>query len=168
MKALQAAMEQRAEVAPLMLDGLDLHLAHLNEILEKAETEQAFLSMGSKLLRKPSPIVLWISAGGGVEAKGGLSSFRRALGLALAGAQILLSETAHAELGSAVMAEIYDGDPSPLFDLLLDDAGDEDIRFWQWRTLIPLVLRGALDLDALGKFLVRAFDELEQEPEQHA
>ena len=27
------------------------------------------------------------------------------------------------------MAEIYDGDLSPLFDLLLDDAGDEDIRF---------------------------------------
>ena len=65
------------------------------------------------------------------------------------------------------MAEIYDGDPSPLFDLLLDDSGDEDIRFWQWRALIPLVLRGALDLDVLRTFLVRAFDDLEQEPESH-
>ena len=56
MPALQAALEQRAEVAPLMLDELDLLLARLNEILEKAETEQAFLSMGSKLLRKPYPV----------------------------------------------------------------------------------------------------------------
>jgi len=54
-----------------------------------------------------------------------------------------------------------------LLHLLLDDAGDEDIRFWQWWALILLVLRGALDLDSVRTFLVRAFDELEQEPEQH-
>ena len=79
------------------------------------------------------------------------------MGWPWAGAPSLLSEMVHAELGPAVMAEIYHGDPSPLFDLLLDDAGDEDIRFWQWRTLILLVLRGALDLDAVRKFLVRVW-----------
>ncbi len=94
--------------------------------------------------------------------------FAELLGWPWAGAPSLLSEMAHVELGPAAMAEIYNGDPSPLFDRLLnDDAGDEDIRFWQLRALILLVLRGALDRNAVRKFLARAFDELEQEPEQH-
>ncbi len=150
-----------------MLDELDLLLARLNEILEKAATEQAFLSMGSKLLRKPSPMFYGFLLAAEWKQKEAYPRFAELLGWPWAGAPSFLSEMTHAELGPAVMAEIYDGDPSPIFDLLLDGAGDEDIRFWQWRTLIPLVLRGALDLDAVRKFLVRAFDELEREPEQH-
>jgi hypothetical protein len=167
MQALQAAMEQRAEVAPLTLDELDLLLARLNEILEKAETEQAFLSMGSKLLRKPSPVFDGFLLAAEWKQKEAYPRLAELSRWYWAGAPSLLLEMAHAELGPAVMAEIYDGDRSPIFDLLLDDARDEDFRFWQWRTLILLVLRGALDLDAVRKFLVRAFDELEQEPEQH-
>jgi hypothetical protein len=167
MQALQAALEQRADVAPLMLGELDLLLGRLNEILEKALTEGAFLAQGRKLLRKASPVFYGFLLAAEWKQKEAFPGFAELLGWPWAGAPSLLSEMAHAELGPAVMAEIYDGDPSPLFDLLLDDAGDEDIRFWQWRTLILLVLRGALDLDAVRAFLVRAFDELEQEPESH-
>jgi len=135
MQALQAAMEQRAEVAPLMLDELDLLLARLNEILEKAETEQAFLSMGSKLLRKPYPVFYGFLLAAEWKQKEAYPRFAELSRWSWAGAPSLLLEMAHAELGPAVMAEIYEGDPSPLFHLLLDDdAGDEDIQFWQWRT----------------------------------
>ncbi len=74
---------------------------------------------------------------------------------------------AHAPVAFAFMAELYDGDPSPLFNLLLNHAAIEPIRFWQWRTLILLVLRRALDLGVVRKFLVRAFEELEQKAESH-
>ncbi len=131
MPALQAALEQRAEVAPLMLDELDLLLARLNEILEKAETEQAFLSMGSKLLRKPSPMFYGFLLATEWKQKEAYPRFAELLGWPWAGAPSLLLEMAHAELEPAIMDEIYDGDPTPVFDLHLDDAGDEDIRFWQ-------------------------------------
>ena len=70
------------------------------------------------------------------------------------------------DLGARVMEAMYDGDPAPLFKLLLDDTGSENFRFWQWRKVILLVLQGALDLETVRKFLIRAFDELEQEPEK--
>ena len=70
------------------------------------------------------------------------------------------------DLGARVIAAMYDGDPAPPYKLLLDDAGSENIRFWQWRTVILLVLQGALDLETVRKFLICAFDELEQEPEK--
>jgi hypothetical protein len=167
MPALQAAIEQRAEVAARLLGELDRLLARLNAITEKAETEQEFLALGSELLSRPSPVFYGFLLAAEWKQKDAYPRFAELLSWSWAGAPDLLSDMVHAELGPAVMAEIYDGDPSPLFDLLLDDSGDEDIRFWQWRTLILLVLRGALDLDALRTFLVRAFDELEQEPESH-
>ena len=56
MPALQAAIEQRADVAPRMIGELDRLLARLNAITEKAETEQEFLALGSELLSRPSPV----------------------------------------------------------------------------------------------------------------
>ena len=68
MPALQAAIEQRADVAPRMLGELDRLLARVNAITEKAETEQDFLALGSKLLSRPSPVFstdfFWRRSGG--------------------------------------------------------------------------------------------------------
>jgi len=85
--------------------------------------------------------VLRVPAGGGVEAKEAYRRFAELLSWNWAGAPGLLSELVYENVGAAVMAELYDGDPSPLFNLLLDHTASESIRFWQWRTLILLVLR---------------------------
>ncbi len=171
LKALRAALEQRDAVAPLLLDELDQLLARLNEILDTARTEEEFLEMGSKLLReferKPSPMFYGFLLAAEWKQKEAYRRFAALLSWNWAGAPGLLSELVYENVGAAVMAELYDGDPSPLFNLILDHAAGESIRFWQWRALILLVLRGALDIGAVRKFLVRAFDDLEQEPESH-
>ena len=129
--------------------------------------EQAFLAQGSKLLRKPSPVFYGFLLAAEWKQKEAFPGFAELLGWPWAGAPSLLSEMAHAELGPAVMAEIYDGDPSPLFDLLLDERRRRGHSFLAVAHGDPVVLRGALELDAVRAFLVRAFDELEQEPESH-
>ena len=122
-------MEQRAAFAPLMLEQLDVLLARLTEILETAETDQELIGLGSKLLRNPSPAFYGSLLAAKWKQKEAYSRFAELLRWPWAGASEPSLEMGHAELGPAVMAEIYDRDPSPLFDLLLDDAGDEDIRF---------------------------------------
>ncbi len=48
---MHAAIEQRAAFALLML--LTCSLARLNEMLERAKTEQEFMGLGSKFLSRP-------------------------------------------------------------------------------------------------------------------
>jgi hypothetical protein len=76
----------------------------------------------------------------------------------------LLSEPVVTEdVASRLLAEFYDGDPASLFKLLMDRNASDSVRFWQWRTLIRMAIKGEIDQDALRGLLIRAFDELEQE-----
>jgi hypothetical protein len=165
-RALQAAIEQRAEVAPLMLAELDLLLASFNEAQHKARDERQFNAMGQRLVAKPSPLFYEFLLAAEWKEKAAYPRFAELLSWPWAGVPNLLGEVVYDDLGARIMAAMYDGDPSPLFKLRLDDTASENIRFWQWRTVILLVLGGALDLETVRKFLIRAFDELEQEPEQ--
>jgi hypothetical protein len=76
----------------------------------------------------------------------------------------LLSEAVVSEdVASRILAQFYDGDPLSLFKLLMDRNASDSVRFWQWRTLIRMAIKGEIDQDALRGLLIRAFDELEQE-----
>jgi len=60
-----------------------------------------------------------------------------------------------------VMAAVFDGDPQPLFDIILDPGADEYIRSRMCETLAMITLRGELDRDRAARFLRDAFNELQ-------
>jgi len=60
-----------------------------------------------------------------------------------------------------VMAAVFDGDPQPLFDIILDPGVDEFIRSRMCETLAMITLRGELDRDRAARFLRDAFNELQ-------
>jgi len=64
-------------------------------------------------------------------------------------------ETAH-----RVMAAVFDGDPQPLFDIILDPGVDEFIRSRMCEALAMIALGGELDRDLVARFLRDAFNEL--------
>ena len=59
-----------------------------------------------------------------------------------------------------VMAAVFDGDPQPLFDIILDPGADEYIRSRMCEALAMITLRGELDRDRAARFLRDAFNEL--------
>jgi hypothetical protein len=165
--AIEAAIEQRAEVAPLMLAELRGLIDRFSAILEEADTEQKFISLGKKAVKTPSPLFYGFLLAAEWKQKEAYPLFAELLSWPWAEAPTLLSEMVHDDIAARVMAEIYDGDPSPLFRLLVNRDASQSVRFWQWRTLMALALRGEIGLEVVRSFLTRAFDALEQEPDSH-
>jgi hypothetical protein len=64
-----------------------------------------------------------------------------------------------------VMAAVFDGDPQPLFDIILDPAVDEFIRSRMCEALAMITLRGELDRDRAARFLRDAFNDLQPQRE---
>jgi len=58
------------------------------------------------------------------------------------------------------MAAVFDGDPQPLFDIILDPDAEEFIRSRMCEALAMVTLRGELDRDLATRFLRDAFNEL--------
>jgi hypothetical protein len=65
------------------------------------------------------------------------------------------TETCH-----RVMANVFDGDPRPIYDIIQDPEADESVRGRIFDTLVILVFRGELDRTAVADFLRSAFDHL--------
>ena len=59
-----------------------------------------------------------------------------------------------------VMAALFDGDPQPLCDIILDPNAEEFVRSRMCEALAMITLRGELDRDLVGRFLRDAFTEL--------
>ena len=58
------------------------------------------------------------------------------------------------------MAAVFDGDPQPLYEIILDPNAEQFVRSRMCETLAMLVLRGELDRDLVGRFFRDAFMEL--------
>jgi hypothetical protein len=58
------------------------------------------------------------------------------------------------------MAAVFDGDPQPLFDIILDPDAEEFIRSRMCEALAMVTLRGELDRDPTARFLRDGFNEL--------
>jgi len=67
-----------------------------------------------------------------------------------------ITETIH-----RVMAAVFDGDPQPLNDLILDQEADEYVRSNMCEALAMLALRGELPRAEVAGFLRRCYSELE-------
>jgi hypothetical protein len=59
-----------------------------------------------------------------------------------------------------VMAAVFDGDPEPLYEIILDPNAEEFIRAGMCEALAMVALRGELDRSLAGRFLRDAFMDL--------
>src|SRR5258708_7557586 len=63
-----------------------------------------------------------------------------------------------------VMAAVFDGDPQPLYDIILDPNAEEFIRAGMCEALAMVTLRGDLDRALAGRFFRDAF--IKQQPQR--
>jgi hypothetical protein len=59
-----------------------------------------------------------------------------------------------------VMAAVFDGDPEPLYEIILDPNAEEFIRAGMCEALAMVTVRGELDRAVVGRFLRDAFIEM--------
>ena len=137
-EAILAATDDRANMAPVLAEALARHQP-------RDEVEGDGLFIAFHLLGQ------WREK----------SAYRDA-------ARFLRRPEADAILGDAttatchrVMANLFDGDPNPIYEIIRDDDADEFIRSRMFDTLAMLVLQGELDRTEVAAFLRAAFGELQ-------
>lgn len=139
-EAFEAATVRRAEMVPLFLAMIEEFLAApANTRAESTALFYIFHLMGS-----------WREK----------SAYRPLAGF-------LRCEQADDILGDAtttashrVMAAVCDGDPQPLYDIILDPAADQFVRSRMCEALAILVLRGDLDRSEVICFFTDAFEKI--------
>jgi hypothetical protein len=146
-EALKAASAQRVEMLPLFLNEIEAYLA-LEPAARAKQTPLFFIFhlLGewrdraayrplARLLRLPGREVDTIFGDG-------------------------ITTTSH-----RVMAAVFDGDPQPLYDIILDPNAEEFIRAGMCEALAMVTVRGELDRAVAGRFLRDAFIEMRPQAE---
>ena len=139
---LRAASADRAELAPRFVQEIEDYLAR-----DAAEPDQA---------RHLFFIIHLLGEWREMSAYRPLAQLLR-----------LPSRQAEAILGDGmigtahrVLAAVFDGDPQPICDIILDTNADEHVRSRMCELLAMLVLRGQLDRERVAKFLRDCFTNL--------
>lgn len=142
--ALRAAAEQRAEMVPLFLAQIEGYLA---------------AKAGQRAKKSRALFFIFHLLGDWREK----SAYRPLARLLLSPSRELdlilgdgITSTSH-----RVMAAVCDGDPQPLFDIILDAKADEHIRSRVCEALAILVLRAALPREEIARFLRDGFMNIE-------
>src|SRR5260370_20058498 len=63
------------------------------------------------------------------------------------------------------MAAVFDGDPEPYYDIILDPSAEQFIRAGMCEALARVTVRGELDRAVAGRFLSDAFIEMRPQAE---
>ena len=141
--ALKAASAQSDEMLPLFVQEIEHFLA---------------LDPGARA--KPTPLFFIFHLLGEWRAKAAYRPLARLL--RLPGREVDeifgdgITTTSH-----RIIAAVFDGDPEPLYDIILDPKAEEFIRAGMCETLAMVTVRGELDRAVAGRFLRDAFMELE-------
>jgi hypothetical protein len=137
-EAIRAATADRATVTPLLLDAIDRYDP-------TSEEEENALFIAFHLLGQ------WHE-----------KSAYRVL------ARFLRRPDVETVLGDAVtatshkiMANVFDGDPQPIYDIIHDVEADEFVRSSMFDALVMLVFQGELDRAEVAQFLRSAFTDLQ-------
>ena len=148
-EALKAASAQRVEMLPLFLDEIETYLA-----LEPAARA------------KPTPLFFIFHLLGEWREKAAYRPLARLLRLPRRDVDTIFGDgittTSH-----RVMASVFDGDPQPLYDIILDPNADEFIRAGMCEALAMVTVRGELDRAVAGRFLRDAFMELKPQRQNY-
>jgi hypothetical protein len=137
-EAIRAATADRAAVTPVLLEAIE-------RCTPNGEIEENGLFIAFHLLGQ------WREK----SACRPLARFlrrREAYGILGDG----VSETAH-----RVMANVFDGDPGPIYDIINDPEADEFVRRGMFGALVILVLHGELDRSEVARFLQSSFTDLQ-------
>jgi Protein of unknown function (DUF1186)/SEC-C motif len=141
--ALRAANERRNAVVPAFIAEIERFLATGPD--DRSESNPLFYifhllgSWREKSAYRPLATVLRAPSN---EIDGLLGDFS--------------TETSH-----RVMASVFDGDPQPLQDIILDSDADQFVRSRMLEALGMLTLRGDLPRNEMAAFLRRCWDELQ-------
>jgi hypothetical protein len=142
-EALKAASAQRGEMLPLFLEEIETYLA-----LEPAARAT------------PTPLFFIFHLLGGWREKAAYRPLARLLRLPRHEIDTIFGDgittTSH-----RVMAACFDGDPQPLYDIILDPNAEEFIRAGMCEAVAMVTLRGELDRALAGRFLRDAFPDLQ-------
>jgi len=148
--ALKAASERRAEMLPLFLDELE-----------------AYLALEPTARGKPTPLFFIFHLLGEWREKAAYRLLARLLRLPADEVDSIfgdgLTTTSH-----RVMAAVFDGDPDPLYGIILDPNAEEFIRAGMCEALAILTLRGELDRALVSRFLRDAFSDLQPQAQNFA
>jgi hypothetical protein len=137
-EAIRAATADRTIVAPLLLEAID-------RCEPTSEVDENGLFIAFHLLGQ------WREQ----SAYRPLARFLRRPDV-----ELILGD-ATTETSHRIMANVFDGDPRPIYDIIQDAAADEFVRGRIFDTLVILVFRGELDRTAVADFLRSAFDDLQ-------
>src|SRR5438128_4546482 len=149
-EALKAASAQRVEMLPLFVEEIETYLA-----LEAAGRA------------KPTPLFFIFHLLGEWREKAAYRPLARLLRLPGREVDAIFGDgittTSH-----RVMAAVFDGDPEPLYDIILDPNAEQFIRAGMCEALAMVTLRGDLDRDLAGRFLRDLFMEMQPQAECYA
>jgi hypothetical protein len=141
--ALHAATGQRTQMVPVFLNEID-----------------SYLALGSTDRAKPTPLFFIFHLLGEWREKAAYRPLARLLRCREHEVNAILGDgitsTSH-----RVMAAVFDADPQPLHEIILDPHAEEFIRSRMCEVLAMLVLRGELDRILVARFLRDAFMELQ-------
>jgi hypothetical protein len=146
-EALKAASAQRGEMVSLFLEEIETYLA-----LEPADRAM------------PTPLFFIFHLLGEWGEKAAYWPLARLLRLPRRDVDAIFGDgittTSH-----RIMAAVFDGDPEPLCDIILDPNAEEFIRAGMCEALAMVTVRGELDRAVAGRFLRDAFIEMRPQAE---
>ena len=146
-EALEAASAQRGEMLPLFLEEIETYLA----------LEPAGRAM-------PTPLFFIFHLLGEWREKAAYRPLARLLRLPRCDVDAIFGDGI-TTTGHRVMAAVFDGDPQPLYDIILDPKAEEFIRAGMCEALAMVTIRGELDRAEAGRFLRDAFIEMRPQAE---
>ena len=148
-EALKAASDQHLEMVPLFVQKIE-----------------NFLALNPRARAKPTPLFFIFHLLGEWREEAAYRPLARLLRLPGSEVDALFGDgittTSH-----RVMAAVFDGDPEPLYDIILDPNAEEFIRAGMCEALAMVTLRGKLDRAVAGRFLRDAFMELQPQRQNY-
>jgi hypothetical protein len=145
--ALRAASEKRVEMVPLFLREIDSYLA---------------LDSGERA--KPTPLFFIFHLLGEWRERTAYRPLARLLRCPAHEIDAVLGD-AITSTSHRVMAAVFDGDPQPLYEIILDPNAEQFVRSRMCEALAMVVLRGELDRALAERFLRYAFMDLQPQAE---
>ena len=147
--ALKAASAQRVEMLPLFLEEIENFLA---------------LDPGARA--KSTPLFFIFHLLGEWREKAAFRPLARLLRIPRRDVDAIFGDgittTSH-----RVMASVFDGDPEPLYDIILDPNAEQFIRAGMCEALAMVTVQGELDRAVAGRFLRDAFMELQPQRQNY-
>jgi hypothetical protein len=148
-EALKAASAQRAEMVPLFVQEIE-----------------TFLALDPEARAKPTPLFFIFHLLGEWREKSAYRPLARLLRLPRRDVDAIFGDgittTSH-----RVMAAVFDGDPQPLYDIILDPNAEQFIRAGMCEALAMVTVRGELDRAVAGRFIRDAFMELKPQRQNY-